>query len=58
VIVTLGRSNLRLARVVFAVAITRTAASVSVGPVPLVVARIEVARVEVKHGDLQTNQFP
>jgi hypothetical protein len=58
VILTLARSNLRLARVVFPVAVIRTAAAASVGPVPLVVARIEVARIEVKHGDLQTNRFP
>jgi hypothetical protein len=38
VIVTLARSNLRLARVVFPVAVTRTAAAASVGPVPLVIA--------------------
>ena|SRR5881396_677993 len=38
VILTLARSNLRLARVVFPVAVTRTAAVASVGPVPLVIA--------------------
>jgi len=38
IILTLTRSNLRLARVVFPVAVTRTAAAASVGPVPLVIA--------------------
>jgi hypothetical protein len=58
VIVTLARSNLRLARVVFPVALTRTAAAASIGPVPLVVARVVITRVKIKHGAPPVNRLP
>jgi len=48
--ITLARSDLRLARVVFPVAVTSTAAAASVDPVLLVVARVVVTRVKIKHG--------
>jgi hypothetical protein len=58
VIVTLPRSNLRLARVIFPVAVARTAAAASVGPVPLVVARIVITRVKIKHSAPPVNRLP
>ncbi|MCA1586258.1 MAG: hypothetical protein LC791_16295 [Acidobacteria bacterium] len=59
-IIALARARLRLAPVVMTFAVVRAAsipAARRVG-VPLLVARVVVARVEIKHRDLHMNQFP
>jgi hypothetical protein len=59
VIVSVARARSRLTPVVIALAVVGTAAPAAARrvAVPLIVARIVVARIEVKHRDLRMNQF-